>query len=48
VSLCAQAFFARHGFELIERRTVVLRGVALANARMRRAALVAPYSTSSL
>ena len=48
VSLCAQAFFAQHGFELIERRTVVLRGVALANARMRRAAVAAPYSTSSL
>ena len=48
VSLCAQAFFAQHGFELIERRTVVLHGVALANARMRRAAVAAAYSTSSL
>jgi len=47
VSRCAQRFFAHHGFELVQERTVLIRAVALANARMRRALRV-PYSTSSL
>lgn len=34
VSLAAEAFFTRHGFQLVERQTVVVRGVQLANARM--------------
>lgn len=34
VSLSAEPFFARHGFLVGERQTVVVRGVALANARM--------------
>lgn len=34
VSLCAEAFFLHHGFELIGRQLPVVRGVALANARM--------------
>jgi putative acetyltransferase len=34
VSLCAEAFFLHHGFRVIERQLPVLRGVALANARM--------------
>jgi putative acetyltransferase len=34
VSLCAEGFFARAGFEVRERCTVLVRGVALANARM--------------
>lgn len=34
VSLCAEAFFVQAGFQVIERRLPVVRGVALANARM--------------
>lgn len=37
VSLGAEAFFGRFGFEVIERRLPVRRGVALANALMRKA-----------
>ncbi|WP_367066828.1 GNAT family N-acetyltransferase [Oryzisolibacter sp. LB2S] len=36
VSLAAQAFFARHGFVVQERRVVTLRGVQFANALMRK------------
>lgn len=36
VSLTAQPFFARFGFEHVERRFVTLYGVTLENARMRR------------
>ncbi len=35
VSITAQPFFARFGFVLVERQTVVLRGVEFTNARMR-------------
>lgn len=38
VSLTAEGFFARHGFVVEARQTVVSRGVELANARMRRRA----------
>ncbi|WP_202845207.1 GNAT family N-acetyltransferase [Luteimonas saliphila] len=34
VSLAAEGFFARHGFVVEQRRTVVARGVPMANARM--------------
>lgn len=34
VSLCAQPLFHRNDFRVIERRMTVVRGVALANARM--------------
>lgn len=37
VSLNAQAFFAHFGFELQRRQTPVIRGIALKNARMRKA-----------
>src|SRR5690606_17666964 len=36
VSLAAEAFFARHGFLVDERRMVMARGVPMANARMSR------------
>lgn len=36
VSRSAEAFFLRHGFHIEYRRTVVCRGVPLANARMQR------------
>lgn len=35
VSLCAEAFFSHHGFSVERRQTVPVRGVELANARMR-------------
>ena len=35
VSLTAQPFFAHFGFEIVEHRIVVVRGVALRNAAMR-------------
>jgi putative acetyltransferase len=34
VSRCAEAFFAQHGFLVVERRTVVVRAVEMAHARM--------------
>jgi putative acetyltransferase len=34
VSLCAEPFFQRHGFSVSERKTVVVRGVEMPNARM--------------
>jgi putative acetyltransferase len=34
VSLTAQPFFERFGFQVVESRVVVIRGVELANARM--------------
>lgn len=37
VSLAAQAFFLRHGFHIVERQRVTIRGVALDNARMSKA-----------
>lgn len=37
VSLCAEAFFLRNGFRVIARQLPVVRGVALANARMAKA-----------
>lgn len=36
VSLTARGFFERHGFEVVEARTVALRGTELANFRMER------------
>lgn len=36
VSRSAQAFFARHGFELVEQRSPVVRGVLIPNALMRK------------
>jgi putative acetyltransferase len=36
VSLAAQAFFERFGFHVVERRSPVIRGVALDNALMRK------------
>lgn len=36
VSLCAQPFFERHGYAVLERRTVVLRGVTMTNKRMQK------------
>jgi putative acetyltransferase len=36
VSLTAQPFFLRFGFEIVERRVVEVRGVKLDNARMQR------------
>jgi len=36
VSLTAEGFFARHGFAVEKRQTVLSRGVALENARMRK------------
>lgn len=36
VSVTAEPFFARHGFEVMERRMPVRRGVALPNALMRK------------
>ncbi len=36
VSLTAQPFFARHGFEMVERREVVRAGVQIPNALMRK------------
>ena len=36
VSLTAQPFFARFGFDIVERHTVVMRGVELRNALMRK------------
>ena len=51
VSACAETFFVRHGFWVVERRTVVVRGVEMANARMcRRLTPVAAgrHPTSSL
>lgn len=35
VSLAAQGFFSRFGFEVVERKSVVIRGVELENARMK-------------
>ena len=35
VSLAAQGFFGKFGFEIVERKTVVIRGVELENARMK-------------
>jgi len=35
VSLTAQPFFARYGFQVVEQRVVDVRGVALRNAEMR-------------
>lgn len=35
VSLTAQPFFARFGFEIVEQRCPVIRGVAIPNALMR-------------
>jgi putative acetyltransferase len=37
VSKTAEPFFALHGFEVVERRSPVLRGVSLQNALMRKA-----------
>ena len=37
VSLTAQPFFARFGFEIVERQTVVIRSVELQNALMQKA-----------
>ena len=37
VSLTAQPFFARFGFEIVEHKTKVIRGVAVPNALMRKA-----------
>lgn len=34
VSLAAQSFFLSHGFRIVERQRVTIRGVALDNARM--------------
>lgn len=34
VSLCAEPFFARHGFTVTRRQTVRVQGVPLSNARM--------------
>lgn len=39
VSLAAESFFSRHGFVVVERQTVLVRGVELANARMCKALL---------
>src|SRR5258706_6133508 len=39
VSLTAQPFFARFGFHVVESRIVVIRGVALTNARMEKSLL---------
>jgi putative acetyltransferase len=36
VSLSAQAFFEHFGFHVVERRSPVIRGVALDNALMRK------------
>ncbi len=36
VSLCAERFFRRHGFAMLETRTVVVRGVAMSNKRMQK------------
>ncbi|MES1931000.1 acetyltransferase [Salinisphaera shabanensis T35B1] len=36
VSLTAEAFFSRYGFQVVERQSRTVRGVALANARMHR------------
>jgi putative acetyltransferase len=36
VSLCAEPFFQHHGFSVLERRTVVVRGVTMANKRMQK------------
>ncbi len=36
VSLTAEPFYAHHGFEVVQRQQPVRRGVALANARMRK------------
>jgi putative acetyltransferase len=36
VSLTARGFFERHGFEVVEARTVEVRGAELANFRMQR------------
>jgi len=36
VSLSAESFFFKNGFVVVERQTVVVRGVQLANARMRK------------
>jgi putative acetyltransferase len=36
VSLCAEPFFVRHGFSVLERRTVVVRGVTMTNKRMQK------------
>lgn len=45
VSLTAEPFFARHGFTVETRRQVAVRGVTLANARMRCAVeLPAPHT----
>jgi len=41
VSLTAEPFFAHHGFEVVQRQQPVRRGVAMANARMRKV-LVGP------
>ncbi|MDM4769302.1 GNAT family N-acetyltransferase [Solimonas sp. SE-A11] len=46
VSLTAESFFARHGFTVETRRQVVVRGVTLANARMRRTAPEPPVARS--
>ena len=42
VSLSAEAFFTRHGFAVEARKTVVVRGVALRHARMRRPVAAEP------
>lgn len=34
VSLCAEAFFLHNGFRVVQRQLPIVRGVALANARM--------------
>jgi putative acetyltransferase len=36
VSLTAEPFFRHHGFDVVERRKPVIRGVTLANALMRK------------
>lgn len=38
-SLAAESFFSRHGFVVVERQTVLVRGVELANARVCKALL---------
>ncbi len=42
VSLSAQAFFERFGFHVVERRSPVIRGVALDNALMRKRLAAGP------
>jgi putative acetyltransferase len=48
VSLCAESLFARHGFTVVERRTVVVRSVEIPNVRMQRKAIPGAASTLGL